>query len=63
MNVIYNENWTMFTDRISAAINPFCGQSSGGLSVDDHSVRHRLRRLRDRYAPVGLEKPAASRSK
>ena len=59
VNVIYNEHWGMFTDHISANLNPFCGQVLAGYAFEDRSMRGRLRWLRDRYAPIGLEKSVA----
>jgi hypothetical protein len=50
VNVIYNKYWPLFTDYVSANINPFCGQVLAGAPRIDPSVKGKVLRLRGRYA-------------
>jgi hypothetical protein len=50
VNVIYNQYWPLFTDYVSANINPFCGQVLAGSPRVDPSMRGKVLRLRGRYA-------------
>ncbi|SJZ42540.1 hypothetical protein SAMN02745126_01008 [Enhydrobacter aerosaccus] len=50
VNVIYNRFWPLFTDYISANINPFCGQVLAGNPRIDPTMKGKVLRLRGRYA-------------
>ena len=50
VNVIYNRFWPLFTDYVSANINPFCSQVLAGLPWDDLSLRGKILRFRGRHA-------------
>jgi len=49
VNVIYNKFWMLFTDNISANINPFCSQVLAGLVREDNSIKGKVLRFRGRY--------------
>ncbi|MGH8430373.1 MAG: hypothetical protein ACREUF_08215, partial [Solimonas sp.] len=42
VNVIYNKFWTVFTDHVSANINPFCSQVLAGLAREDDSIKGKV---------------------
>lgn len=50
VNVIYNRYWPVFTDYVSANINPFCGQVLAGNPRIDPSMKGKVLRLRGKYA-------------
>jgi hypothetical protein len=51
VNVIYNPQWTLFTDYVAANINPFCVQVlAGHPAVDTSTMRGKVLRFRGRHA-------------
>jgi len=48
--VIYNRFWPLFTDYVSAHINPFCGQVLAGNPRIDPSMQGKVLRFRGRHA-------------
>ena len=52
VNVIYNRNWRMFTDYISANINPFCAQVLAGPVRVESRFKRTLSNLRSRLEPA-----------
>jgi hypothetical protein len=52
VNVIYNRNWRLFTDYISANINPFCAQVLAGPVRPESKIGRALINLRARLEPA-----------
>ncbi len=50
VNVIYNKFWPLFTDYVTANINPFCSQVLAGVPRHDPSLRGKVLRFRGRRA-------------
>ncbi len=50
VNVIFNKYWPLFTDYVSANINPFCSQVLAGIPKQDPSMKGRILRFRGRHA-------------
>jgi hypothetical protein len=50
VNVIYNRFWPLFTDYVSANINPFCGQVLAGNPRIAPGMKGKVLRFRGRHA-------------
>jgi hypothetical protein len=50
VNVIYNRFWPLFTDYVSANINPFCGQVLAGIPRIAPGMKGKVLRFRGRHA-------------
>jgi hypothetical protein len=46
VNVIYNKYWPVFTDYVSANINPFCSQVLAGLPLVPEATTNRIFKFR-----------------
>jgi hypothetical protein len=51
VNVIHNCYWSLFSDYVSANINPFCGHVLAGIPRAVTSTKEKIARQRDRRMP------------